>query len=188
MSVAHINLESEKIQRCFNKVYAKYTTLHAHQIDVVQLPIKGSTMQAQPVIRFSNLFSSQKHYRVNVAIFVRDSQEIRVSDLPDDVLTGWFAHELGHIVDYEPYGNLSMIVFGLKYLLIPKFKRKVEHEADYIAIKRGFKREILASKRYILESGLISQKYINKISRYYLPIIDVEICPEDEIILPKAEL
>ncbi len=188
MPISFHNLENEKIRRCFTKVWKRYDSLHSHKIDVVQKRIKGSTMQAQPVIHLSSLFSKQKHYRIKVAMYVRDSNQIKVADLPEDVLTGWFAHELGHVVDYEPYSNWRMITFGLKYIFSSNFKRKVEHEADYIAIKNGFKSEILASKRYILESGLISQKYIAKIAKFYLPIADVELCTDEEVILPDAEL
>jgi hypothetical protein len=81
-----------------------------------------------------------------------------------------------------------MIGFGLKYLFYPKFKRKVEHAADYIAIEKGFKSEILASKRFLLESGFIDEKYIKKISKFYLPISAVELCPEGEVVLPSAKL
>lgn len=187
MSLVFKNIKSKKIQDCFSVVYARYESLHTHQIEVVQRRIKDSTMQAQPVIHLSHLFSKRKYYRVTVAEFVRDSERIKVADLPRDVLTGWFAHELGHVVDYAPLGNLKMIVFGLKYLLSQKFKMKVEHEADYIAIQHGFKDEILASKRYILESGLISKKYIAKISRFYLSIAAVELCSGAEVI-PKVEV
>ncbi|MFT7028877.1 MAG: hypothetical protein ACJA2C_000256 [Marinoscillum sp.] len=145
-------------------------------------------MQAQPVIRLKSIFSRKKIYKVKVAVYVRDSKKIKVEDLDEDVLVGWFAHELGHLVDYKPYGNISMIGFGLKYLFYPKFKRKVEHAADYIAIEKGFKSEILASKRFLLESGFIDEKYIKKISKFYLPISAVELCPEGEVVLPSAKL
>lgn len=170
------------------QVHERYTSLHAHHITVKSARIKGSTMQAQPVISFSHLLRKRKHYLIKVAVFVRDSKQMKVEDVPDEVLVGWFAHELGHVVDYEPYGNLRMIIFGIKYLLSSKFKRKVEYEADYIAIKNGFRSEIIACKRFILESGLIHQDYIDKISRFYLPIAQVELYPDGETILPTAEL
>lgn len=188
MNVKFDNLDNAKIRKCFLKVLERYESLHQHNIIVSQQRISSSTMQAQPVIKLKGLFSKQKTYKVKVAMYVRDSKKIKVASLPEDVLIGWFAHELGHLVDYQPYGNLSMIGFGLKYVLFPKFKRKVEHTADYIAIEKGFKSEILASKRYLLESGFIDEKYIKKISKFYLPISEVELCPEGEVVMPTAEL
>lgn len=188
MNVVFRNLDDQKIRICFMEVMKHYKSLHKHKIEVVQQRIKGSTMQAQPVIRISGLFTKQKRYRITVAVYVRDSNQVKVADLPSDVLKGWFAHELGHVVDYEPYGALRMIIFGLRYMLFPKFKQKVEFEADYIAIKKGFKAEILASKRYILESGMISEKYLDKISRFYLPIADVELCTDSEVLVPTTKL
>jgi len=32
-----------------------------------------------------------------------------MADIPKEVLNGWFAHELGHLVDYEGYSDFRMI-------------------------------------------------------------------------------
>jgi len=177
------NVSSEKIINAFHKVLERYQSLHKYQITLVQGKIKESTMQAQPVVSLKALFKGVKSYQIKIAEFVRDSEEIRVEDLSEDVLVGWFAHEMGHLVDYEPYNNLEMIRYGIKYVLSDQFKRKVEYAADYIAITYGFKEEILASKHFILDNELLDKAYKAKIRKYYLSIEDVELCSEDELIL-----
>lgn len=179
MKVIFRNIEDEKIKQCFIKVVRRYEELHPYQITLRQGPIKSSTMQAQPVISWKGLFTGLKQYHVKLAINVRDSDEIKVADLSEKVLTGWFAHELGHIVDYGPYSNSQMIIYGIKYLLSDNFKREAEHKADFIAIKYGFHQEILATKKFLLENDFLGESYKNKINKYYMSMKDVEMCVEN---------
>jgi len=179
MIVEFQNIEHEKIRKSFLRVLNQYKTLHDFEILLNQRPIKSSTMQAQPVLNWRGLFFGIRQYRVKLAIHVRDSQHIKVSELPGDVLTGWFAHELGHVVDYGSYNSLGMIGYGLRYLLSSSFKKKVEHKADEIAISHGFKSEILETKRFILDHDLLDEGYKNKIRKYYMPIEAVEAWRHD---------
>lgn len=175
MNVTFENVKSEKIRECFLIVMKRYEELHDCHVTLTQRNIKSSTMQAQPVIALHQIFGHTNHYHVKLAIYVRDSQTEKVADLPYDVLIGWFAHELGHVVDYRPYSNFKMLFYGLRYLISHRFKMKAEHEADYIAIRNGFRDEIVATKRYILDHDLLDEKYKAKIRRYYLPIEEAEV-------------
>ncbi|WP_223252689.1 hypothetical protein [Owenweeksia hongkongensis] len=175
MIVHFENVENQKIKDSFMEVMERYEALHNSEVTLVQGPIKSSTMQAQPVVKLSNLFGETKKYRVKLAILVRDSKDIKVADLPADVLTGWFAHELGHLVDYRPHSNFQMIFYGLKYVFSNKFKTNAEHAADYVAIRHGFRDEIIATKRFILEHDLLDETYKEKIRRYYMPIEEAEV-------------
>ena len=169
------NIQNQKIKDSFIKVLNRYEALHNCRVSLRQIPIKSSTMQAQPVFSLGSLFSGITHYKVKLAVFVRDSKLLKVTDLPEDVLTGWFAHELGHLVDYRSYHNLGMIMFGLKYMLSEKFKREAEHAADRVAIQHGFREEIIATKRFILEHDLLDDIYKEKIRKYYMPIEMAEV-------------
>ncbi len=190
MNITFKNIESEKIKECFLAVYNRYEALHKYELTLAQKHIKSSTMQAQPIVSIKSLFTGVKKYQIKLAIYVKDSDELQVNDLPDEVLTGWFAHELGHVVDYEPRSNFGMIIYGLKYLYSHKFKHKAEHDADRYAVERGFATEIIATKRYILENDFLGESYKAIINRYYMSIEDVEMCiDEDNIpIEPKFEL
>lgn len=183
MNIRYVNVKNEKIKASFRKVVEQYEPLHDLEITLIQKRIKSSTMQAQPILTWSGLSGKINQYQVKLGTYVRDSKTIEVADLPADVLTGWFAHELGHIVDYKPYTSWQMIGYGVRYLFSPRFRRQAEHAADYIAIASGFKKEIIAAKRYILESDFLENAYKAKIKKYYLSIEDVKLCKEDEMIL-----
>lgn len=183
MDINFKGIESKRIRDCFCDVMENFEGLQEFEITVSKEKVKSSTMQAQPVISLKSIFSGVKRYRIKLNEHIRDHEELKIIDVPDDVLKGWFAHELGHLVDYKQHSNFKMIIFGIKYLLFKKFKKKVEHDADYIAITYGFHQEILATKRYIIEHDLIGDKYKNKITKYYLREEDVLLCSEDKTIL-----
>ena len=57
-------------------------------------------------------------------------------------LKGVIAHELAHQVAYKQMCCLTKLFFKIKYKN-PNYKRKVEREADKIAVKKGFGKELI---------------------------------------------
>lgn len=180
MKVTFRNVESEHIKEAFLKVYHSYDVLHDHEIVLIQKPVKRSTMQAQPVVGTKGLFSSVKRYKVVLSTFVKDTDSLRVADLPEDVLVGWFAHELGHLVDYERFSRFGMLRFGLRYLTSARFKQSAEHAADRVAVNHGFHAEIIATKEFILHNDLLGENYKAQIRRFYMSVEEVEMCANGE--------
>jgi len=177
------------IRTAFLDVWQSYKSLHKYGFDVLQSNLSSSTMQAQPVIELSDIFGKNRRYKLDVAEKVMDSGDLYLSDLPQDVLRGWFAHELGHIVDYENHSNFGMITFGIRYVLSDDYKREREHEADSIAIRHGFRTDVIAAKKYILENDFISPAYQNQIKKYYMSISGAELCPDERVpVLPKVKI
>ena len=186
MTVAFSDVDDEHVRNSFLQVLQQFRALHPFEILLKQESVKSSTMQAQPIIKPGELFSKQQKYQIKLAVNLKDSQNIKVSDLPEDVLKGWFAHELGHLVDYLPYSKFQMIGYGLKYLYWPKFKKLSEHTADHIAIANGFHEEIISTKRYILEHDLLKERYKKTIRKYYLSIEEVKLCMAGKLKLKPA--
>ncbi|MDX1628394.1 MAG: hypothetical protein R3345_06825 [Fulvivirga sp.] len=182
MIVSIKNIEEETVKDSFMQVLNRYKQLHDKKISLIQQRVKSATMQARPVIGY-NIFKEIDHYKVVLGEYVRNSKSLKVSDLPKDVLTGWFAHELGHIVDYQSFNSLQMIQYGIKYLTSHSFKKKVEHAADYIAIDHGFHDEIIAAKNFILNHHLLDEAYKDKIRKYYMSVDDVNMCVNEKIVL-----
>ena len=180
MNVTYENIESQKIIDCFETALEGYKKLHDYEITLVQKKIRASTMQAQPILKIGSFLKGVKRYRIKLAYHVRDEEQLPIDGLDEKVLIGWFAHELGHLMDYQQYSNFQMIRFGAKYLLSGKQRKIIEHNADYIAIAHGFHEEILATKKFILEHELIEEDYKAKMIRYYLPEGEVLICSEDK--------
>jgi hypothetical protein len=183
MKISFKNIDDPRIETAFNEVFLAYDVLHDYPITLVQKKMKKTTMVAQPVVGFTSLFGGKKEYVIKLGYHVRDSDKLAIRNLPINVLKGWFAHELGHIVDYEKRSAFSMVGYGLRYSTSQSFKKDVEHEADSIAINHGFFKEIIATKKFILENELVSQDYKDRINRYYMPIEGVEMCVQENNLL-----
>ena len=90
-----------------------------------------------------------------------------IENLPKGVLMGWFAHELGHIVDYLERSSINLTGFGLKYITSNKFVTKAERTADVHAVAHGFADQLIATKKYILNQAGFSKEYKQRIDDLY---------------------
>ncbi|WP_439487297.1 hypothetical protein [Algoriphagus sp.] len=179
----------QKIKDAFLEVWQHYPSLHSYDFEVIQMQLDASTMQARPVIDLGDVFSNKRQYRLNVGLKVLDSGDLTLAGLPKNVLKGWFAHELGHIVDYENHSNLGMVTYGIRYSLSDRYKRDREHTADSIAIRHGFRDEIVTTKKYLMENDFISPTYQSQLKKYYMSIRGAELCPDKRVpILPEVDL
>jgi hypothetical protein len=166
---------TELIKDCVRKVYWSYKELHGKRIIVRRRHVRASTMQAQPVVTLRAVLLGFRTYKLTIAYYVRDSDNIEVDDLEKDVLTGWIAHEFGHLMDYNRRSALEMAIFGLRYLLFRAFARRVEHRADVIAVKHGFYPQVRETKKF-LSGTRISKNYRRKLRDIYMSVDDLELC------------
>jgi len=134
----------------------------------------NATMLAQPQVDNNILDKIKRKYIIYVNNNKGRLKGLKFSKMPRDIQVGWIAHELGHIVDYSKRGALSMMGMGLNYVTSPKFKHKVEHAADIIAINRGFGVELKKGVQYLLSHPDVSLKYKLKIKKHYLSVADIE--------------
>ncbi len=145
-------------------------------------------MQAQPV--FSTLLGPRKkrRYRINISTNFRlINCDMPITQIPEVVMVGWIAHELGHIMDYEHRSNAGITLFGYRYLFSPAYVKEAERVADTYAVERGLGEYIIATKRFILDHAQIPQAYKNKIARLYLsPDVIVELVKKLEEKKQKA--
>ena len=79
-------------------------------------------------------------FSLNVFI---DINRINSYQWPRDALVGLFSHELAHMVSYHRRSLLDRISFIWNYYFSKAARRKVEHEADRIAIERGYGEELV---------------------------------------------
>lgn len=174
------NVDDNRMMRMFLEVYHGFEDIDDIDIVLIEKKFKSSTMQAQPKISLQTFFGKRKQYKININKFVITT-ESRVAELPEAVLKGWFAHEIGHIIDYHSRSNMRMAFFGIKYLLSKRFKKQVEHDADVIAVNYGFSDYIIAMKRYILESDYVANHYKSKIQQFYMTIEDIDLLLEENV-------
>ncbi|MGH1437729.1 MAG: hypothetical protein ACRBG0_25050 [Lewinella sp.] len=168
------NITSQHIQDCFIKTYQQFTALHDHPFSFEQLSLKNYTMRAQPVINWAFWHRATRHYRVQTSDHLQLRKYIRMEELPENVLIGWFAHELGHIMDYHNRSALNLISFVVRYLAVPNYRMGAERRADLYAIDHGFGDALMATKRYILEQSKLPDQYKQRIKRYYLSPTELE--------------
>jgi len=90
------------------------------------------------------------------------------------VLRGWFAHELGHVVDYQKRTALEIALYGLRYLSSGSYRRRAEHKADQIAFAHGFLDDILKTKEFLFHNDLIQESYRKKMMKYYMSIDEAQ--------------
>lgn len=185
-TVTFRGVDSAYLQQCFLEAFTEFKELHTNANALEQLPLSGYTMRAQPVPGLRILSRKHRAYRVQMSNHLEIERYIKVEDLPREVLVGWFAHELGHILDYHQRTAVGLLGFLLGYLLLPSYRSAAERRADMFAVKKGFGKELLATKSYILDQSSLPERYKNRIRKYYLSPDELELLltEEDPSLLP----
>ncbi|KYG83429.1 M48 family metalloprotease [Roseivirga echinicomitans] len=144
-----------------------------------------SVMSARPSFRSVFGVLADRTYVIYVRRrFVIEGKLLRIEELPQNILVGWIGHELGHIMDYKDRSVLSLLGFGLGYLILGKYVRAAERRADEFAVRHGLRSEILETKNFILNNTHLPERYKNKIKRLYLSpeeIMEIVNTDEEEI-------
>jgi hypothetical protein len=162
------NIDEKFVQDCFEKALLGFPPLAEQGITLLQKSVAQTNMRAQPIIDFQIFSRKHRRYKIEISNHPNFAEYLSLNDLPEDVLVGWFAHELGHVMDYLHRSVWGMIKFGLGYWLVPTFRIGAERKADIFAIQQGFAKEVMATKKYILEHSDLPNRYKQKIEKYYL--------------------
>lgn len=168
------NVQSQQLQDWFCEVLNTYPELSHSTIYLRKLNMKRSTMRAQPVLNWNFFRRGKREYRIDFSSHLEVTEHVRVQQLPKEVVVGWFAHELGHVVDYLHRPTLGMISFGLGYALWSKYMRAAERRADQIAVNHGFGSEIIATKNYLMQHSTLPAHYKKRLEKYYLSADEIE--------------
>ncbi|THH41950.1 hypothetical protein [Neolewinella litorea] len=168
------NVQSDHLRQWFAETLAAYPELLPHPIYLRKVAMRYSTMRAQPVINWGFFRRAHRHYRVDFSNHLEVTVHVKVRELPREVVVGWFAHELGHIVDYLDRPWRGMIAFGLGYALWSRYMREAEKRADSIAVDHGFGAEVLATKRYLINHATLPKHYKKRLRKYYLSADEIE--------------
>ena len=156
------------VQTCFLTALGAFPALEQHPIQLRMLPLGKTTMQAQPMLNW-NLWNLQRRgYYVDINSQISLALPLRPDELPEKVLVGWFAHELGHVMDYRQRGLFNLIFLGLGYILSSRIRKQVEQQADLQALAAGMGEEVLATKRFLLNHRDLPETYKRRLGRYYL--------------------
>ncbi|MEJ2584328.1 MAG: hypothetical protein P8Z38_04600 [Robiginitalea sp.] len=162
-ATANIGKEAQQARRGFKKLREVPISFLLKD----RLP-GGSIMMAQPV--FADLFKPGKRRRYRVLVrrsFNLGGERFTPSEIPPEIRLGWFAHELGHIVDYRDRSNWGLIRFGWQYIFSGRFRKSAERRADAFAVEAGFGPALIATKNFILNHTRLPEVYKKTIRTYY---------------------
>ncbi|NJC25540.1 M48 family metalloprotease [Neolewinella antarctica] len=168
------NVQSQQLRDWFLEVLETYPELTDRRIFLRKINMKRSTMRAQPVANGRFFRRATRDYRIDFSSHLDVTEHVKIQQLPKEVVVGWFAHELGHVVDYLHRPSLGMISFGLGYALWSRYMRAAERRADQIAVNHGFGSEIIATKNYLMSHSTLPEHYKKRLEKYYLSADEIE--------------
>lgn len=160
----------DKMQEVILTALSFYPELIDTNIEfVLKDNIRTSVMQAQPKVRSIFHRKASRKYVVKMSRHMKlNHGKQDISTLPFEVLVGWIGHELGHIMDYKERSSLSMLGFGVKYVLFKSFVSGAEKTADLYALKHGLGDNIMETKNFVLNHADIPAEYKAKSKRLYM--------------------
>ncbi|ELR70507.1 hypothetical protein C900_03666 [Fulvivirga imtechensis AK7] len=164
------------LEKEIKKALSYFPELKYTAIDfVVKNNIKNNVMQAQPRVRtlFKNRLKRTYKIKISRNLVLNDTIKA-IENVPTEIIVGWIAHELGHIMDYLDRSAFQMIGFGFRYVTSKPFLRKAERKADVYAIRHGLADEIIETKKFILYQEDLTDAYKEKIDRLYISPEEVE--------------
>jgi hypothetical protein len=166
----------KSLQEAALEAWQAYPELHRTLVRIHFRQVKKATMQARP--RWDVLLrgGKKRSYEIRIRTRWHFSPGTPLEDFPHEVLVGWFAHEMGHIMDYRRRNSFSMLRFVVGYLFSSAYRRQAEHTADCFAIEHGLGPAILATKTYLLEQAGLPFRYRRRLEQHYLsPEATVEL-------------
>lgn len=159
-----IFMNKEKIQQSFLSVIRVFPELKDTEIRI-EFHTKNQCMFAQPI--FSSLLSPAINRKYRILIPKKEPFTTFLNSLDDEIIDGWLAHELSHILSYKKMSNGKLVLFGIKYILSKKFLRQVEKETNEEAYKRGFSKGLSRGGDAIISSTILPKSYGEFIKRNY---------------------
>lgn len=172
--------EENTLKKAFTEALNGFDNLKNKNVKLIIKNIPKTSMRAQPSLNRYFFKRSTREFKIEIAHISKIDNHTRMEDLPHEVLVGWFAHELGHIQDYQNLSIWGIIKLAVRYLYSGKYKKMVERRADLEAIKYGFTQEILTTKRYLLSHAELSPKYRRNLTKYYLSPEEIESLVQED--------
>jgi len=171
----------KEIAQEIKEALSYYPELWKTKIDFIfKDKIKHAVMQAQPRVR--TLFKKKKSrtYKIKISRVLQLGDMTKpIEEVPHDILVGWLAHELGHVMDYLDRSSFQMIGFGFNYITSRSFLMNAEYEADKHAVEHGCADHIVKTKNYILNHEHLSDDYKARINRLYISPEEVRLLEEE---------
>jgi hypothetical protein len=173
-------VEKAHLRDCFLRAYQAFPRLHTHPLSLQVRSLPHYTMRAQPVFNRHFFRRATRYYRIQMSNHLQIAQHIPLAELPEEVLVGWFAHELGHLIDYQARSAINLVALVLGYFLSSTRRLEAERRADLFALERGFGQQLLATKRYLMEHATLPSTYKLRLQKYYLSPTELEVLIQEK--------
>ncbi|MEM6628044.1 MAG: hypothetical protein AAF694_00150 [Bacteroidota bacterium] len=167
-------LVPEELKCAAEEALSAFPELQNTPIYFLYRPIRTATMQARPWLDILFRRRSRRSYVILIKKRADFSPDIPIHQLPHEVLVGWFAHELGHIMDFKRRNLFSMLRFLFGYLYDPTYRTQAEKTADFFAIQRGMGKHIVSKRSFLSKHHGLSQAYRERLRRHYLSPEDAQ--------------
>lgn len=129
-------------------------------------------MAAQPDPDFLLKNPKKRSYKILINKMSEKKLGYSIEALTLNQLVGIFGHELSHICQYKMRRNFGLAIMLINYLTTD-FSKKVEFEADIIAIKHGLGWQVYDFTSFILNNANLNKIYRNKKLRDYYSEKDI---------------
>ncbi len=159
-----------KIQARFEHVKKHYKELDNTDIRLRFFPLFYATMEARPSAL--DFVIDHKKDKRKFIIMINTSEHYReyafpLYDVSDEILDGWLAHELGHIVFYQTLSHHKLALIPFRFMFDKKYKKFIESGADTLAEQHGFKQALHKGIELRLNDPNTSDEYKARLRRFY---------------------
>jgi hypothetical protein len=159
-----------RIQERFEHVRKHYKELDTTDIRLRFFPLFYATMEARPSI--VDFITNHKKDKRKFIIMINTSEGYREYAFPlynvsNEILDGWLAHELGHIVFYQTLSHHKLALVPLRFMFDKKYKKFIESGADTLAEQHGFKQALHKGIELRLNDPSVSQEYKERLRKFY---------------------
>jgi len=156
-SQKEVELFKRRCKRLISKIRKDFPLLKNTTINFKVKKLKSGSMMSTRIFCNYTLTADFEKYK----------------DASDKELTGVLAHELSHFESYWKKNIWEMLKFGFLYIFSDKFVKKVERQTDIIAMKRGYREELLANRLFLRRTSSKEDK--KRLKKYhYLSVKEIK--------------
>ena len=156
------------LHRNFHKVAGDFPELLV--MPEIQIGMKNTMFTMMALARWDR--NRQRIY--GLVIGCGSATQIPYDHLPQVMRKAIIAHELCHFLQYERLSDWGLIKFALKYKYSSKFRRAVEHEADMMAIERGYGRGLIEFAKHCYYAKHLTKRYSEVKNTIYMSWTELE--------------
>jgi len=126
-----------------------------------------STMVSRPKPKSIFRSGNQREYQIIVKEPGSSETGLEWNELSFNSLTGWIAHELGHVVHYTHKTSAGVLFLGIKYAF-PDYRRRMERFTDNIVIQHDLGYALFEGTDYIINHSNATPHYKKYMEKFYL--------------------